>query len=330
LIGGDTSIEVLETALDSLLNDAKVRLEKDARTASYANLKQTMTPLGWERKRRSIVDTACEFISNVRHIRNSTSSKLNDGFHFEDARGNGRWSEVPIYVPTLRLKGRIDLVERNANEIRIMDLKSGSTFDADGEIKPNIALQLLIYGVMAQTLDPGALIFLVINNGTEHPVPFDLETLEQTKEWLCSMVSSLVPGTIAYAEDYATVGPDCRWCGIRHRCERYLRDAPNLWTREMEWRLPMDTWGTLEALLPKSNGLNDLTLLDAGGRHVKVFNVRETHLKELSLRKKLWLFEVASSRPALRGNSWRHPLNFYEIDESDISNRAWSLQVFIG
>jgi hypothetical protein len=63
-------------------------------------------------------------------------------------------------------------VERNANEIRIMDLKSGSTFDADGEIKPNIALQLLIYGVMAQTLDPGALIFLVINNGTEHPGSF--------------------------------------------------------------------------------------------------------------------------------------------------------------
>ena len=326
----DTSVEALNALLDRLLENAQVKLKNNAKTAAYANLKQTMTPLAWERKRRSIIDTALEFINNIRHVQKSPSIKRNEGFSFKDARGNGRWAEVPIYVPTLRLKGRIDILERTANEIKIVDFKSGRIIDANGEIKPNIVLQLLIYGIMAQSLDPSACVSLVINDGTEHQVPFDHEISEHKKDWLRSIMGSLVPGTIAWAEEHEMVGPDCRWCRIRHCCTKYIRETPELWTRDIEWQLPMDTWGTLEALTPKRNELVDLTLSDASGRRVKVFNVKETHLEKLIVGTRLWLFELASSRAALSGNFWRHPLNFYEVGESDMSDRAWSLQVFVG
>lgn len=326
----ETSVEALEILLYLLLDETHARLERDIRTSSYADLTRTLTPLAWERKRRSFVDVAFEFINNEPHLERAFKGAGNGGFCFEAARRDGCWVEVPIQVPHLRLKGRIDVLERKGEEIKIVDLKSGRVEDADGAVKPQIALQLRLYGILAQTLDPRSHVTLVVNNGTEHSVPFDHGVVAEVNEWLSSTMGSLVPGRIVPADEYAKIGPDCRCCGIRHRCERYLREAPTLWTREIDWRLPLDTWGTVESVTPRNDGMFDLALLDAGGRRVKVFSVRECQLTEHIVGKLVWLFELATSRPALRGNAWRHPLNFHEIGDSDLTDRAWSLQVFIG
>ena len=328
--GEDASLEGLEIVLDRLLNETRTKLEKDPQTASYADLPKTMTPLAWERKRRSLLDTAFDSINSMQYVKKTSPRVRNGGFGFEDAKGNGRWVEVPICVPALRLKGRMDVLERTGDEIKIIDLKSGRVENAEGEVKPKIVLQLLLYGILAQSLDPRARVSLVVNDGAVHPVPFDPEIVKETEAWLHSTMSSLVTGAIISAEEHAKVGPDCRWCGIRHRCARYLREAPDLWIREIDWRPPLDTWGTVERQVTKSNKLFDLTLLDAGGRRIKIFRVRETHLSEFKIGKTVWFFDLAASRPALGGNPWRHPLNFHEIGECDAIDRAWSLQVFVG
>ncbi len=326
--GKETSLEVLEATLDRLLGEAQKELERDPHTASYADLTQTMTPLGWSRKRRSLVDAALGFIDSTPRGKMAPHRARKGGFRFENAKGHGRWVEVPISVTALRLKGRIDVLERTTNEIKIVDLKSGRVEDANGEVMPKIALQLRLYGIMIQTLEPKVRVTLVVNDGTEHMVPFNPAILKETKAWLDSTMSSLISGAIVPAQEHAKVGPGCRWCGIRHRCSSYLREAPSWWNCEIDWRLPLDTWGTVERFTQKVNGLFDLTLLDAGGRRIKIFRIQEKYLTELSVGKRVWFFDLVASRSTRLGNSWRHPLNFYEMGVSDATDRAWSLNIF--
>jgi hypothetical protein len=268
--------------------------------------------------------------NSVTYVKRATHKRRGGDFSFKDARGDGHWVEVPICVPSLRLRGRIDFLERNGDDIKIVDLKSGRIKNSDGEVKPKIALQLLLYGIMAQFHEPRAHLTLVVNNGTVHFVPFDSEVVEDTKGWLQSTMSNLAPGALVSAEKLANIGPDCRWCDTRHHCRRYLQESPDLWSQEIDWRMPLDTWGTVEQIIPKRNGLFDLNLLDAGGRHIKVFRVREIHLKDITIGNHVWFFGLAASRTALGGNSWSHPLNFHEIGESNAKDRAWSLQIFTG
>lgn len=326
--GKEPSLETLERLLDSLLDETKRRLESNPYTATYADLTRTLTPLAWERKRRSLVDAAFDVVDKVSHGKGKCHGVPKGRFRFEGLRKNGSWAEVPISVPILRLKGRIDVLERTAEKIKIVDLKSGRVGNASGEINPKIALQLRLYGILIQAIDPKVQVTLVVNDGTEHPVAFDPAIAEETKEWLLSKMSSFVPEAIISAKNYAKVGSDCRWCGIRHRCENYLLEAPGLWARMIDWPLPLDTWGTAENLTPINDGLVDLTLLDVAGRRVKVFRVRETHLKNLVVGQRVWLFDLASSRYALRGNAWKHPLNFHEISDSGLSDNAWSIGVY--
>ncbi len=327
--GENLSLEALETMLDHILDETQRKLAKDPRTSIYADLTQTMTPLVWRRKRRSFIDTAFEITNSVRHVKKKIYRRRQGGFGFEDMKGDGRWVEVPICIPALRLKGKIDVLERKGDKIKIVDLKSGRIEETDGEIKPKIALQMILYGLMVNYLDPRPQVTLIVNDGTEHVVAFDPKILEEIKLRLHSTMSSQVPGAVVSVEKYTKVGPDCQWCDIRHRCVRYLEEAPNLWIREIDWRLPLDTWGTLEKVNRKRNGLFDLNLLDAGGRRIKIFSVREAHLAETAIGKRVWLFDLATTRTAFYSDSWRHPLNFHEIGEGNPIHRAWSLQVFV-
>jgi len=326
--GEETSLESLERILDRLLEETRKRLERDLSTSSYADLTHTLTPLAWERKRRSLVDAAFEFLDSLRHRKEMFTGTRKLEFNIKNAKGNGRWVEVPIHIPTLRLRGRIDVLERIDEDIKIVDLKSGRIEDICGEIKPKIVLQLRLYGILVQNLYPSARVTLVVNDGMEHMLPFDPAIIEETKAWLWSKMNLLVTEAIHPAKKFAKVGSDCRWCDIRHRCENYLREVPGLWGREIDWPLPLDTWGIVERLTPKNDGLVDLTILDVAGRRVKICSVREIHLTGLVVGKHVWLFDLATSRPALRWNSWMHPLNFYEIGDSSTRDMAWSLGVF--
>jgi len=323
---GETSVE-LERILERLLLRARRQLEEDPCTAPYADLPRTMSPLMWARKRRALLDMAQESADRARWYKGEQGAKGQEMFRLEKLRRDGLWVEVPIKVPELRLRGRMDVLERNGEVNKITDIKSGRVEDENGEIAETILRQIRLYGLMAKYVDPSMNIALAINDGIERPVQFDAEIREEMLAWLRSRTDALPSGTNLSSENLAKVGPDCRWCDLRHRCPSYLRDAPVLWGRDLNWRLPLDVWGTAERLDVKEDGLVDLTLRDSGGRRVKVFRLRDFHVAHVGTGDHIWLFDLLAFATELRGSIWRQPLNFYELGEVD-NDRAWSLQVF--
>ena len=324
---GETTFEELELVLGSLLDDARERLCGNPATAPYSNLLCTMSPLAWARKRRAILDIAYESAGRVLPYGGASDSHNHGTFRFENLLRDGRWVEVPIEVPELRLKGRMDVLYRRGRETKITDIKSGRLEDENGEIVERVVRQIQLYGLMANWLQPSTHVILTILAGVERPVPFDEDVRGETFAWLRSRTDLLPPGSTVFCDSVAQVGPDCRWCVMRHRCVRYLRDAPTLWASELDWPLPLDVWGTIERIDSSGNALVDLTLCDAGGRKVKVFCLRDVHVAGMRVGDRVWLFNLSASVIDIRGTSWRHPLNFHEIGDS-ASDRAWSLQAF--
>ena len=324
---GKAALTELEQLLDSLLNDARERLGENPTTAPYSDLPRTMSPLAWARRRRNILDLAYESAGKAEPYEKAFYPRSHGGFRFENLLLDGRWVEVPIEVLELRLRGRMDILKRRRTETKITDIKSGSIKGVNGEIVERVARQIRLYGLMAKWLEPSKHVILTILAGDECPIPFDADIQGETLAWLRSRTEPLPPGSTVSCDNLAQVGPDCRWCNMRHRCVRYLQDTPPLWSNNLDWPLPLDAWGTVERIDPNGDDLVDLTLCDAGGRQVKVFCLRDAHFDSINSGDRIWLFNLSSSVTDLRGTTWRHPLNFHEIGES-ASDRAWSLQVF--
>jgi hypothetical protein len=326
----DSPANGVENALDDLLREARDRLERDPLKKAYADLPKTMTPLVWARKRRIIVDAALRFLgtsgTGKPWIRDTEKAK----FRYEDLHGPGRWAEVYISAPSLRLIGRMDLVENDPEGVTIRDLKSGQTHDESGQIKQSIVLQLHLYGVMVLGIESDVPLKLVVDDGEEHVIPFDSEDADRIREWLRSILDALPTHSIVFSNVLGTVGPACSSCGFRYRCETYLATAPLLWKAGAAWPLPLDIWGTVERLVVQADGLVHLTISDAASRLVKVFGIRETHIPGLHISDFVWLFGLKSLTGNKSKGTWRHPLNFHEIMDDDPRHRAWALQVFGG
>ncbi len=323
----EATFESLERALGTLLNDERKRLSRNPATAPYSDLPRIMSPLAWARKRRTILDMAYESAVRTRAYKVASNSRNRVPFRFENLLRDGQWIEVPIAVSELRLKGRMDVLNRRGNEVKITDVKSGRVEDENGEIITRVLRQIQLYGLMAKGLEPSAQVILTILAGSERAVPFDEDAQDETLAWLRSRMEPLVPGATVSCDSLAQVGPDCRWCDMRHRCERYLQDAPSLWVRDLEWPLPLDIWGTIERIDSNSDDLVDLTVRDAGGRRIKAFCLSDARMAGIRTGNRIWLFNLLASVTEIRGAFWRHPLNFYEIGDS-ASDRAWSLQAF--
>ncbi|MFH1981303.1 MAG: PD-(D/E)XK nuclease family protein [Pseudomonadota bacterium] len=326
---GDAAFEELERILGALLHNARERLRVNPVTAHYSHLPRTMSRLAWARKRRKILDLAYESAGSARPCGEAIEPRSNADFRFEKLLRDGRWFEVPIEVPELRLKGRMDILDRRGKETKITDVKSGRVEDENGEIAERIVRQIRLYGLMANWLSPWTNVILTILAGAEHPVPFDADERNETLVWLRSRTDPLPTGSTVSCDSLAQLNSDCRWCDMRHRCLRYLQDTPSLWASNPDWPLPLDVWGLIERIDSKGEDLVDLALWDAGGRHIKVFNLRDTHVARMRAGDRIWLFNLSASATDLRGTPFQHPLNFYEVGDSE-NDRAWSLQVFTG
>lgn len=326
---GNITFDELARDLDFLLDDARARLSGNRATAHYSDLPRTMSPLAWYRKRRAILDIAYETAGRARLHGGSPESRGHGNFRFENLIGDGHWVEVPIEVSELRLKGRMDMFDRRGTEAGITDIKSGHLEDEYGEIIERAIRQIRLYGLMVNWQDTKMNVTLTIHTGVERPVTFDSDIRDETLDWLRSITDQLLPGSSVFCDSLAHVGPDCKWCDMRVRCIRYLREAPSLWASNLDWPLPLDIWGTIERIDSNSDDDDfvDLTLWDSGGRQIKIFHLRYFHVAGMSPGDRIWLFNLLASNSELRGRPWRHPLNFYEIGDS-AGNRGWSLHVF--
>jgi hypothetical protein len=139
---GEAAFKELERILDALLRDARERLSGDPVTALYSDLPRTMSPLAWARMRRTFLDLAYQSAGRTRSVRGGVGPTSHGGFRFENLSRDGQWIEVPIEVPELRLKGRMDVFDRHGKEAKITDIKSGRVEDDNGEIAERILRQI--------------------------------------------------------------------------------------------------------------------------------------------------------------------------------------------
>lgn len=317
----------VERHLTTLVDESRERLSNDPATRFFADLPNTLSRLAWRRKARAAVDAAVALLPQheMSFRKRQTGQRRRCG-ELSVLPREGTWAEVGVRCPTLRMRGRIDLLSHRGDVTTVKDLKTGRVQDRFGEMLPHIALQLRLYGLATFTAMPGRSIRLVVDDGTESEVPFDEGERAETAAWLQRVLETMPVGE-STAATLAQVGPACSRCPFRHACGAYIADAPRLWTDGAEWRLPLDTWGTIEELRYRGE-LVDLTIRDAAQRKVRVFGVRGVRLSALQRGENLWFFGLGGGPRRGSDARWRQPRNFHEMANDGTRRHAWTLEVF--
>jgi hypothetical protein len=210
-ITGEATFEELERILNSLLDDARDRLSGNQSTAAYSDLPRTMSPLAWARKRRMILDQAYESAVGARPHGGGPDSHNQRTFRLKNLLRDGQWVEVPIKVPELRLKGRMDVLDCRGKEAKITEIKSGRVENENGELLKRVVQQIRLYGLMVNWIESSMHVILTVLAGVERSIPFEAEVRDETLTWLRSRTDPLLPGSTMSCDSLAKVGPDCRW-----------------------------------------------------------------------------------------------------------------------
>jgi RecB family exonuclease len=319
-----TPAEDAERTLDRLLD------AEDARFAATwpsdpPRLREVFAPLAWRRKRRVVLDLAQKYLSGaVPRVVGSTGGRARNP---RDLPLNGSWAEVQIEAPTMRLRGRADMIQRTAGDVVIRDLKTGRLLTNDGDVLPHIERQMRLYGAMAHAVWPSAKVSLVVDHGDEREVEFTREQEREVLTWLSDVLGRLPADHDVDAETLATPGEACEGCTHRHICPAYRKRASDFWLAEVPVRMPLDTWGEVVAIVTRGS-LADLTMRDAAGRTVKVFGLAIFRVSAMQPGDTAWLFGLRTRDKRGGKELWRHPRNFFEVADDDPFARAWTLEVF--
>ncbi len=313
-------------ALDRLLD------EEDARLATMwpgdsPRLRGLFPPLIWRRKRRVVLDLAEKYLSGT--VPSAPGAPQGRTRNARGLPANGSWSEVFIEARSLRLHGRVDLIQRTGGDVVIRDLKTGRVVTTDGDILPHIERQLRLYGAMARDVWPTAAISLVVDHGVEREVGFSREQEADVRAWLRGVLERLPPDSDFAAELLATPGDACEGCAHRHVCSAYLRWAPASWRVDARSRMPLDVWGEIIGIVAHPDGLVDLTINDAGGRTIKVFGLVALRDEAVRPGDAIWLFSLRTRDKRGGPEFWRQPHNFFECADDDPFVRAWTVQAFV-
>jgi RecB family exonuclease len=320
-----TPEEDAERLLDRLLQDEQTRLAKGL-PGPVPDLRHVLPPAIWHAKRRAVVDLAAHYVSGV--LPRAPGAGPSAGIRAQELPDVGRWSEIRMEDPELRLRGRADMIERQHATVVVRDLKTGRVLSDAGEILPHIELQMRLYGVMARRIWPRVDVRLVVDDGLEHEVAFGQAEEDATLAWLTAFQERLRPDSTLPAHLLATPGDACEGCQFRHLCPAYRDAAPAFWQRANLVRMPLDIWGSVVGIAITSETSCDVTVIDAENRRVKVFGLLRSRVEGMPIGRHLWLFGLRTSDRRRGQDGWRHPRNFYEVAEHDPYARAWSLESF--
>lgn len=321
-----TPREDAERALEHLLDDEDQRIA-DEWTGPSPKLRELYAPLTWRRKRRNLLDLVERYLSG--DLPGTGTRHGGTGRRAIDLPRTGRWSEVDLEVPSLRLRGRADLLVRIGGDVCVRDLKTGRASTRDGDVLPHIQRQMRLYGLLARALWPSARVSLFVDDGTEREVAFGEEDEANTLNWLKGLLSLLPADEMVQAEALARPGEACETCPHRHRCTAYMRIAPKVWREHSSVRMPLDTWGDVVDITTRGSGLVDLSLVDAARRTVKLFGLMESRTAGCERGDEIWLFGLRTRDRRGGPSVWRHPQNFFELSDDDLYARAWSLESFL-
>lgn len=299
-------------------------LSKDPFRRHFADLKATRTRGEWARIRRLAL---CD--PSVPMLNPAPRGKLTPKW----SAGLRAGSEVDLASVPLRLHGRADRIDREPDGVWVVrDYKTGSSLGPDGEIRGDYAFQMQCYGLMIRDEAPGSTVRLIVDDGEEHEVPFDMEVESHVRKRVGALVAAMPPAhaTVA-ATSLAKPGAACAICSFRLSCASY-RDAAPCWWRECPEgvdRIPGDTWGNVVSVTAK--GTMSLILEDVAGRRVSVARLDARHeLEGIEPGLPLWLFALNASGRGRRPDGRRYyPRNFYEMPRDRWERRAWGATVYV-
>jgi hypothetical protein len=212
----------------------------------------------------------------------------------------------------------------------VRDFKTGATVDEDGQIKPEISLQLQAYGLMLLEQHPDAEVRLVVDDGEEREVPFDRERRRSTRETLERFVSSMPPSERTSAIELANPGRACWGCQIRHVCPAYRTKAPSWWKEYPSTidRLPTDVWGIAVEIRHTPNV--EVILRDDAGRRVLISGLSHRHgIDQACVAGRIWFFGLEATGATRSFNGSRfHPRSFHELPRDRLERRAWVPHIY--
>ncbi len=241
--------------------------------------------------------------------------------------------ERPLVVPELRLSGRPDYLERDLNgTIHVMDFKTGPMLDREGGPNDRYALQVRLYALMLERVDPGAKVRLWLEGSQRIEVSWDNTMRAAVSETLEEMAALLPEGKSVVAETIASTGPQCWNCRIRHRCPMYLREAPNWWVRtSVVGRVaPFDVWGRVIGTVLSEGRVTGLEILDAAGRRVRLRGLESRIDSNSYLGADVWLFNLEPSENLPAHGIYAHPRNYHGTAPSRAWPNALRLKIYIG
>lgn len=242
-------------------------------------------------------------------------------------------SERTLQAPVLRLSGRPDLITRDLDGVlHVVDFKTGRVTDANGNPLEGYALQVRLYGLMIERIDPSAIVKLWLQGTERVEVPWDEAARTETEMLLDATLEDLPPGRNVPAESLARAGPHCGRCRMRHRCPRYRRVAPSWWksTSTAGPVAPFDVWGRVLEASREGDLSSELLLLDAAGRKVRVTGL-EVGPDPGGLRDDfVWLFGLESSEKLPHLGAFTHPRNFHGEKPGRSWPSALRLRAFVG
>ncbi len=296
-------------------------IRRDPHRAHFAELAATKSLAEWRRVKAWLLARAArEKVTTMSRGPRSAGARSALG------------TEVGLESRALRLRGKADRIRQLGPRVfEVRDFKTGATLDERGEIKGEIAMQLQAYGLLLLERQRGAEVRLVVDDGEEREVPFDLEARRTAKEVLTGITGSMPPAGLASARELTNPGPSCLGCSIRHVCPAYRANAPDWWKQypsNVE-RLSNDAWGTALELL--GEGRVDLVMRDEAERRVRIDGLDDRHGIAPSLvGKRIWFFglEATGATRGFDGTRF-HPRSFHELPRDRLERRAWALQVFI-
>ncbi|PHS08624.1 MAG: hypothetical protein COA78_12600 [Blastopirellula sp.] len=322
----------VEAEFYRLLSVEEATLSSSEETAHFGALSNTFTEVQWLNYVREHVSAATSLLEHAPLFRKTKPMARHIGRSFVDLIGPGRWPEVRIQSETLRLTGKMDLIEILPNEtVVIRDHKGGKVLDKAGEVIPSIQLQLRLYGLAVLSHRPDSKVELSVSTGKrEYRVEFDRHHIEQTNMWLDGFLSCLPANVEQSSESQSNPGSACGLCPHRHVCPTYLELAPQFWRDGLpDGRQALDAWGVITKITSKEN-LTSLDIQAASSQRVRIQRLDTTRhlLGNARLGQRIWLFGLAASRKRVIRGRHMQPRNFFEIPSNPSDRRAWSLCVY--
>lgn len=315
----------------------EARLSEDPLSRRLVPLRRAVGRTEWRRREARLRAwmAAVSVLPERRPGREDSGTLRNDRNRTGEARPTTRVStgrERTLRVPRLRLSGRADLVEQGSDGVfHVTDLKTGTVLDVDGRALEGHALQLRLYALMIENVDPRAKVRLWVEGLERVEIGWDDDARAETAQTLGTVAAELPSDRTVAAESIAREGPHCGRCRIRHRCPRYLRAAPAWWaeTSTLARVAPFDAWGTVLAAGSDDGETIDLVIRDAAGRKVRVRGLDVGSGAEgLRCNDHVWLFDLQPTEDLPRHGAYFHPRNFHGKRPSKAWTDAQRLRIF--